>query len=132
MKKCRKCGEDDQGAFIASQKTLCKPCKAIYDKAYRLANPEKEAARMKKWQQDNPERTAAKSKKWAQNNPEKVAASGKKWAQANPEKVAAKGKKWRTENPDKDAAKSARRRAAKLQRTPVWHETEKVNQIYTH
>ena len=101
-KKCHKCGEDDQRAFSPAQKTICKPCSSAASKAWSLANPGKAAARISKWQKDNPDRVNAKSRKWSKANP------------------------------DKTAAKTARRRAAKLQRTPVWHETEKVNQLYKH
>ena len=132
MKHCNKCGEDDQGAFAPSHKTSCKPCRAVYDKAYRLDNLEKESARNKKWRRENLERHKNRGKVWRHKNPEKVRAADKKWAQANREKTRAKTKKWSQENPHKKAAGCARRRAAKLQRTPVWHETEKVNQLYEH
>ena len=132
MKKCSKCGEDDQGAFTLAEKYLCRPCVKAKNKAYGLNNPEKESARNKKWREENPEKSAALKKKWSDENPEKIVAANKKWVAANRQKTRDKARKWAQENPDKKAAINARRRAAKLQRTPVWHETEKVNQLYTH
>lgn len=90
MKTCRKCATTDPLVFSASQKTICKPCANAAGKAYRLADPEKNAARVKKWHQENPDRTAAIKKKY------------------------------REANPDKNAAQTARYKAAKLQRTPTW------------
>jgi len=117
MKTCRKCATTDPLVFSASRKTICKTCKNAEDKAYRMANPEKEAARNKKWQQDNPEKAAARSRRYRKANPEKRAASWTRWAKANPGAV---------------NAKDAKRRASKLQRTPVWSETEQIKQLYEH
>ena len=77
----------------------CPECKkkeqhAIH-KRYRMANPDKIAARNRKYRKENPEKVAAANKRWQQANPENVAAGHMRWQQANPEKIAAYNKKWR-------------------------------------
>lgn len=57
---------------------------------------------------------------WINNNRDKKNASTKKWREKNPELRADYGRKWRSENPDKNRAKAARRRAARVLRTPSW------------
>ena len=93
MKICRKCGEDDQGAFYASQNTICKPCNNAAGKIWKLANAESHAAYLKKWRNDNLERDTANKKKY------------------------------RKDFPAKNAAQTAKRKASKLQRTPLWADT---------
>ena len=63
MKHCNKCGEDDQGAFSPAAKYICKPCNIAENKAWRLANPEREVARNLKWAQENPGKANAKNAK---------------------------------------------------------------------
>ncbi len=117
--------------------------KREYDKAYREANREKTAARLKAWRTANRERVAAYQSAWYQANrekmaaqqkvyrhanrekvtardnayrkanPEKVRAHRKTWEEANPEKMAAKVKAWAEANPEKRAAGGAARRARK-------------------
>ena len=63
MKKCKPCGTIDPLAFHASQTYICKPCKNSRDNAYRLADPEKNAARKKKWRDNNKGLTNANTAK---------------------------------------------------------------------
>ena len=100
MKHCNKCGEDDQGAFTPSLNTMCSRCEAVRVRAWSKANPRKEAARKSAWSKANPEKSAAYSKAWREKNAGAVCAA------------------------------SAKRRAAKLQRTPVWSETENIKGVY--
>ena len=92
----------------------CKACDVARKKAYKEANPEKVAAIKKAWQEANPEKAKASTKAWNEANKQKVAAYNKAWNEANPEKV---------------AAKSAKRRAAKIRRTPPWLTQEHHDQI---
>ena len=63
--------------------------KAVYQKQWREANPEKDAAINKKWREANKAKQAAQKKQWRAENPEKHLATVKKWREANPEKDAA-------------------------------------------
>ena len=115
MKHCNKCGEDDQEAFSPSRNTICSRC---------------DAARVRVWQKANPEKRAASKRAWREANAEKVAASKKAWRKANLEKNQATRKAWREKNVGAVRAMRARRRAAKLRRTPVWSETENIKGVY--
>ena len=130
MKHCNKCGENDQEVFSPSQNTSCKQCEAARVRAWQKANPEKTTASSKAWSKANPEKTAASKKAWEKANPEKAAARKKAWRKANPEKTAASSKAWRQRNAGAVCAAKAKRRAAKLQRTPVWSETENIKGVY--
>jgi hypothetical protein len=78
---------------------------------------------------------------WKENNPEKVKqmrdkhykTSGfqknKEWQQNNKEKVNSYQKKYLKNNKEKFTAKSAKRRSAKLKRTPPWLTDDHLSQI---
>ena len=91
--------------------------KAAYMKAYREANKEKIAAYNKAYDQTHKEEKAAQQKVYTEANREKKAAYDK----ANAEKIAAQRKAYNKENPEVQRSISAKRRAAKLQQTPVWY-----------
>lgn len=60
------------------------------------------------------------SKIYSKANKDKINATSKAWRLANPEKSSAQGKNWRKTKPHLNAAKEAKRRSAKLLRTPLW------------
>ena len=63
--------------------------------------------------------TKAKVYEWKENNPDKVLEINRKYKKANPDKV----KLW-------SRLCNAKRRAAKLQRTPSWADLEKIKEVY--
>ena len=82
VKACSKCGEvkpledyspDKQNKD--GRQSACKTCKAASQRAYRKANPEKEAARKRAYQQANKEKATATKRAWRQANPEKANAA---------------------------------------------------------
>ena len=73
--------------------------------AWRKANPEKSRARITAWRKANPEKSRARNAAWRKANPGVEKANNAAWKKANSEKV---------------SALAAKRRAAKLQRTPSW------------
>lgn len=110
-----------------------------YLREYAAKNREQAYARVKAWREANPDRVAEQHKKYAKKYPEKRAANQAAWKSRNVEKVRANNKeraaKKRAEQPEKIKhakkeyaqrkkdvinAAVARRKAAKLQRTPKW------------
>lgn len=57
---------------------------------------------------------------YRKRNPHKIQEAKKRYYAKYPEKLKNQHKKWRIKYPDKRRAQKARRRAAKLNRTPLW------------
>jgi hypothetical protein len=85
-------------------------------RAKYAANPGPKRAANLAWNKANPEA----AHQWERANRDKVAEKSRRWHTENKERHAANGKAWRERNPQKNAATAAKRRAAKLQRTPKW------------
>ena len=69
---------------------------------------------------EDPVLLSEKRKKWYRNNPEPKLKAGKIWRDNHREYMAAKQREWSARNKDTRAATQAKRRAAKMQRTPPW------------
>lgn len=98
-------------------------------------NREAKLLQMRKWYADNKEHKNKKSLAWAKLNPEKVAEGFKKWATVNKEKRRETYLAWYEKNPHTRAASSAKRRSAKLLRTPKWltaSEIEAITRLYQY
>lgn len=63
-------------------------------------------------------------------NREKANARARDWAAANPDKIRVSKAQYVQANLDKHAALMARRRAAKIHRTPVWADPKKTEKVY--
>ena len=68
--------------------------------------------------------------KWIEKNKEKVAAYDKYWQKLNKDKKAKNYKNWQQNNTADVNAYNSFVRAAKLQRTPKWADSEKINSYY--
>ncbi len=155
-KPCVKCGNTIR--YVSTNK--CVECKSnlyrkyreenpekvkAYNKKHRDANREKVKARNKKYRSENPEKVKAYSKKYYEENSEKVKACklkyyyenlevmkarNKKYRSENPERVKERNKNWRLNNPEKTRTHVAKRKAAKLQRTPPWVDYDAIRVFY--
>ena len=88
-----------------------------------------EREKTRKRYEDNPDYSREKARKWREDNPEYF----RKWYEANAEKKRETVRKYQQANPDKVNANGAKRRAAKLQRTPPWltqDELEDISDFY--
>ena len=118
MKTCSKCkiskgpsGFSKKAEAKDGLQSSCKGC----DAEYKKENSEAESARRAEWRQANRESIAAKQAEYYQENREARLAKEAKYQKANP---------------DKCRAISAKRRAAKLQRTPAWVDFEAIKAVY--
>jgi len=110
-----------------------------YNEAYRAANKAAAYARVKAWREANPDKVAEQRRRYAKKRPDVLRAKALRYKAANPETVRLRDKvaaaKFRAANPalvkQRKAEYSktrrfvineavARRKAAKLMRTPLW------------
>ncbi len=99
-----------------------------YDKDFYEANREKILARKRVFREENPDLAKIHSAKFRQTHPE----YSRDYYLANKEACNARIKKWREDNPGKRKSHTAKRRAAKLQRTVSWSETEAITEFYVN
>ena len=115
MKYCYKCKQtkslDLFGRTKGKPSKLCKDCKKLESKLYRLNNKEK----LKEYYLKNAERFKEKSRLWYQSNK----ASAKY-------KMATYNKTWRDKNKDKNCLKAAAYRCRKQIAIPKWVDSEEM------
>jgi 5-methylcytosine-specific restriction endonuclease McrA len=73
---------------------ICKLCKSVNDKEYRLTHLEQISSRKKEWYNQNLEHCSAKRKEYYKNNKEHLILQTKEWQQAHPEYRAVYKKQW--------------------------------------
>jgi hypothetical protein len=111
MKICTKCGVKQElhmfhrGNNPDGYRTWCKTCMSAYKKEYRIKNAERLSAQQKEYDQ----KKYPLRKKYYQDR-----------YVALKDKIAEQSRLWRINNPHLNAKKSTKRRAAKIQRTPIW------------
>lgn len=96
--------------------TLCKECNVEKQRRYRKDNPEKNKEYCKAYKQARPGENYARVKEWRKANPEKRSAQNKRHYERHPELY---------------VAKVARRKAAKLHRTPSWSDLASIDYFYS-
>jgi len=104
----------------------CVQCVAQQRQEWQKAHPEKTRLSWQKYQTTNSEKCRAASLRAYYKNPE----CNRLWRKQNPDKVKQIQKQWRQNNPAKMAATANRRRASKIQRTPLWADKERTQSYY--
>ena len=87
-------------------------------------------ARGAAWYQKNKERRLAKCKEWHANNKERHNKHCREKQQEQKDVMYPLQRRWKQENKDRRAATDAKRRAAKLQRTPQWSDMSAIAEFY--
>ena len=108
---------------------------------YYEANREKISEKERRYYEENRERIAERCSQYNGKNSERIAAQKRQYYEANREQIVAqkrqyneanreKRSEWRRQNPEKGAANCAKRKAAKLNRTPAWSDLEHIKLFY--
>ena len=114
-----------------SMSAEAKAKKMAYDRAYNLANKERIAEGRTAYNLANKEKTAETTKAYRLANKEDRAEKAKVYYQANKERIAERGKAYNLANKDACNTKTAKRRAAKLERTVSWSDSNAIKALYT-
>lgn len=108
---CIKCNAARDTTAFPIRGNTCKQCVSVYNTTYRAKHKEHISEQKKAWKNDNKEHVKSNDIKYAQENPEI-----KRVARA----------KWNKNNMHVKNALGAGRRTAKLNRTPVWVDSEEL------
>ena len=91
-----------------------------YQRQYRLANKEKASLYQKEYRLKNKEKLLAYKKTWVIDNQDRVRESSTNRYIAKKENIKSYVSMYKKANPAKVTAWNAKRKAAKIQRTPKW------------
>lgn len=98
---------------------------------WRVQNPEANREAYIRWQRENPKRCKLNKAVWyILNKGPNTRARSTKWRAANLDLARAMVRDWSRRHPEKCAAYQAKRRADQLQRTPIWADLEKIEEVY--
>ena len=109
--------------------SACVECVKKQSSAWRIANPDKHKAAVKKWWENNKPTHNARVKKWQSSHPDKVREMQRDWAKANPDKVKLKTAVYRAKNKSKVTAWAVTAQIRRKQRVPKWLKKEDFLQI---
>lgn len=136
-KICTKCGIDkpldDYYKTKRDEDTRYGDCKKCRIKRYTdsyARDPTAVKARTREHFAQHPEAVRAANLKWTKENPEARNAIRRRWGKRNLKAERERVKKWAKNNPEKRTANRARRRAAKINRTPPWADKKAILKVY--
>jgi hypothetical protein len=123
--RCKVC---DKVSYGKRKDSVCARAKDRYNpeakRAYYLENKDKKNQQSRQYRLDNLDKLKDYQKQYNKENKEYVSLRGREYYSANKTKIDSRTKEYLKEycknNKAKLAAKAAKRRAAKLQRTPKW------------
>lgn len=121
MKICSKCKEikglDKFYKKLSHKDGLNSQCKTCVDNSCKIYN------------KNNPEKVNAYKNNWTKRNPDKIASQIASYRENSPEKLKETKKSYKLRNKGRVNADTAKRRAAKLKRTPPWLTKEQYGEI---
>jgi hypothetical protein len=82
------------------------------------------------WAKNNPEETKLRKKKTYQKNIETIKKYSRYYYQKNAEEKREYTRQWKKANPEKRNAMEAKRKASKMQRTPIWANQSEITMWY--
>jgi hypothetical protein len=144
-KHCTKCGEHRPFSDFNKSKSRadglqdhCKVCRSQHYKAnrdkvreynqqYYEANRDKARESNRQYREANRDKALNYGRQWRENNLGYI----QNYRENNRDKIRESSRQWRETNLDKVNAKTAKRRAAKMQRTPHWLTPEQLEEIET-
>lgn len=103
----------------------------LYRKEYRKNNKENISKQKRAYREANKEKLTIQAKLYTDANKERISARKKAYREANKKKIAIQRKIYCENNRDKRAAQQAKRKAAKIHRTPKWLTEEDYKLIET-
>ncbi len=100
--------------------TLCKTCKEVAQKKWRMANKDNRKVYQKKYRADNRESLLEGKKQWYSENKERHLANATSWAKNNQEAIKIIRSRYRKNTLGAHNARANKRRAIKLAAVPDW------------
>jgi hypothetical protein len=101
MKKCNKCGVEQEISDFYENNKICKKCCQEYSNEYRRKNYEKTIESQRKWREKNREKIKIIGKEYRKNNLEKSKSAQRNWYNKNIEKEKIHKKEYRKNNSEK-------------------------------
>jgi hypothetical protein len=124
--------EKNKEAIAIRKKNYVEKNKEIVSKKkkeYHFKNKEKLNAKSLAYFYENKERLNKKALDYYRKNKDELIVKQAQWREQNRDISREASKNWATKNPEKRLANNAKRRAARIQRTPHWLTNEQLSTI---
>ena len=101
-----------------------------YNRIWRNKNRARYRKQQAEYRERHREEIRARHKEWVDNNKEANDTHKKKWSDNNRDAINTRSREYWNNHRGEKAAHCAKRRAAKLERTPPWANMKKIERIY--